>query len=135
MCVCLLESLTVCIVGVLHPCHGAAAEDHFVLRQRACLIREDVLHLAKVLRDIKSSALQVRVCLLVVKLHVLMDEVHLTDLDYFNRHEQRDGYQHLEGTKHTVQRRLCLLSLYYYTNLDSKKMFVSFQLPAMFGVW
>lgn len=87
MCVSLLDSLTVCIMGVLHPCYGAAAKDHFVLCQRACLIREDVLHLAKILCDIKSSALQVRVRLLVVQLHVLMDEVHLTDLDYFNRHE------------------------------------------------
>lgn len=82
-------------MGVLHPCHSAAAKHHLVLCQRACLVREDVLHLAKILSDIKSSALQVRVCLLVIQLHVLMDEVHLADLDNLNRHKEGDGYQHL----------------------------------------
>lgn len=42
----MLDFLTICIMGVLHPRYSAAAEDHFVLCQRACLIREDVLHLA-----------------------------------------------------------------------------------------
>lgn len=62
----LSDYLTICIMGVLHPCYGAAAEHHLVLCQRACFIREDVLHLTKILCDVKSSALQVRVCLLVI---------------------------------------------------------------------
>ena len=82
-------------MGVLHSCDSAASEHHLVLRQRACLVRKDVLHLAEILSDIKSSALQVRVCLLVVQIHVLMDEVHLADLYNLNRHEEGDGYQHL----------------------------------------
>lgn len=92
---CLLACLTIGIMGVLHPCHSATAKHHLVLCQRACLVREDVLHLAKILCDIKSSALQVRVCLLIIQIHVLMDEVHLADLDNLNRHKKGDGYQHL----------------------------------------
>lgn len=83
-------------MGVLHPCHSAAAKHHLVLRQRARLVGEDVLHLAEVLGDVESSALQVGVGLLVVQLDVLMDEVHLADLDDLNRHKEGDGYQHLE---------------------------------------
>lgn len=71
-------------MGVLHPGHSAASEHHLVFRQRASLVREDVLHLAQILSDIKCSALQVRVCLLVVQIQVLMDEVHLADFDNFN---------------------------------------------------
>ena len=84
MCVFWLTCLTIGIMGVLHPCYGAASEHHLVFRQRTRLVREDVLHLAQILCDIKCSALEVRVCLLVVKIHVLMDEVHLADLDNFN---------------------------------------------------
>lgn len=88
-------------MGVLHPRHGAAAKHHLVLRQRARLVGEDVLHLAEVLGDVESSALQVGVGLLVVQLDVLMDEVHLADLDDLNRHKQGDGYQHLEEGRRT----------------------------------
>ncbi len=80
----MLACLTIGIMGVFYPCHSAAAKHHLVLSQRACLVREDVLHLAEVLGDVKSSALQVRVCLLVIQLRVLMDEVHLADLDDLN---------------------------------------------------
>lgn len=76
--------LTVGIMGILHPCHSAAPEHHLIFRQRACLVREDILHLAQILCDIKCSALQVGVCLLVIQIHILMDEVHLADLDNFN---------------------------------------------------
>lgn len=93
-------------MGVLHPCHSAAAKYHLVLRQRACLVREDVLHLAKILSDIKSSALQVRVCLLVIHIHVLMDEVHLADLDNLNRHKKGDGYQHLGKDRVFVRKEM-----------------------------
>lgn len=109
MCVCLLDCLTIGIMGVLHPSHSAAAKHHLVLRQRACLVREDVLHLAEILSDIKSSALQVRVRLLVIQLHVLMDEVHLADLDNLNRHKQGDGYQHLEGDRVFVRKKVALV--------------------------
>lgn len=47
-----------------------------------------------------------------------MDEVHLTDLDNFNRNEKRDGYQHLQGTEHMVERRSCLPFVKYYTLKD-----------------
>lgn len=75
---------TIGIMGVFHPGHGAAAEHHLVFRQRARLVREDVLHLAQILCDVQGSALQVRVRLLVVQIRVLMDEVNLADLDYFD---------------------------------------------------
>lgn len=90
---------TVGVVRVLHPCHCAAAEHHLVLGQRARLVREDVLHLAEVLCNIKSPTLQVGVRLLVVQLHVLVDEVHLADLHNLQRHKQRDGDQHLQKEK------------------------------------
>lgn len=90
-------------MGELHSCHSAAAKHHLVLCQRACLVREDVLHLAEILCDIQSSALQVRVCLLVVQLHVLVDEVHLADLDDLNRHKKGDGNQHLEEDRGFVK--------------------------------
>lgn len=92
-------------MGVLHPCHSAATKHHLVLCQRACLVREDVLHLAEILSDIKSSALQVRVCLLIVQIHVLMDEVHLADLDDLNRHKKGDGYQHLGEERAFIRKR------------------------------
>lgn len=81
---------------VLHPGHGAAAEHHLVLGQRARLVGEDVLHLAEVLCDVESPALQVGVRLLVIQLHILVDEVHLADLHNLDRHKQGDGDQHLE---------------------------------------
>lgn len=96
--------LTVGIVRVLHPGHCAAPEHHLVFRQRARLIREDVLHLAQILGDIKRPALQLGVRLLVVQIHVLMDEVHLADLHNFNRHEERDGYQHLGEERKVTER-------------------------------
>ena len=91
----MLACLTIGIMGVLHSSHSAAPKHHLILRQRAGLVRKDVLHLAEILSDIKSSALQVRVCLLVVQIHVLMDEVHLADLYNLNRHKEGDGYQDL----------------------------------------
>lgn len=96
-------------MGVLHPCHSAAAKHHLVLRQGACLVREDVLHLAEILCDIKSSALQVRVCLFVVQIHVLMDEVHLADLDDLDRHKKGDGYQHLSEERVLVRQELVII--------------------------
>lgn len=106
VCECLLACLTIGIMGVLHPCHSAAAKHHLVLRQRARLVREDVLHLAEILGDIQSSALQVRVRLLVVQIHVLMDEVHLADLDNFNRHKKGDRYQHLGEDRVFVRKEI-----------------------------
>lgn len=93
-------------MGVLHSCHSAATKHHLVLCERARLVREDVLHLAEILSDIKSSALQVRVCLLVVQIHVLMDEIHLADLDNLNRHKKGDGYQHLREKRMLVRKEL-----------------------------
>ena len=55
-------------MGVLHAGHGAATEHHLVLRERAGLVGEDVLHLAQVLSDVEGATLQVRVRLLVVQL-------------------------------------------------------------------
>lgn len=96
-------------MGVLHSCHSAAPKHHLVLRQRACLVRKDVLHLAEILSDIKSSALQVRVCLLVVQIHVLMDEVHLADLYNLNGHEEGDGYQHLAEERMFTRKQVQLV--------------------------
>lgn len=87
--------LTVSVVRVLDASHGAATEHHLILCERSGLIREDVLHLAEVLGDVQSSTLQVRVRLLVVQIHVLVDEVNLTDLHDLDGDEERDGDQHL----------------------------------------
>lgn len=87
--------LTVSVVRVLDSGHGAAPEHHLVLGERSRLIGEDVLHLAEVLGDVQSSALQVRVRLLVVQVQVLVDEVNLADLHDLDGDEERDGDQHL----------------------------------------
>lgn len=82
---------------VLHARHGAAAEHHLVIRERAGFVGEDVLHLPEVLGDVERTTLKVGVALLIVQLGVLVDEVNLADLHDFDGHEQRDGDQHLRG--------------------------------------
>lgn len=89
-------SFTIGIMGVLHTSHGAPPKHHLVLRQRASFVRKNVLHLAQVLGDVQSPTLQVRIGLLIIKIHVLVYEVHLTDFDNLNRHKQGDWDQHLK---------------------------------------
>lgn len=89
---------------VLDSCHITAAKHHLVFRERAGFIRENVLHLAKVFCDVQSPALEVRVCFLIVQLHVLMDKVHLAYLHYFNGNKERDWDQHLHQRKREVER-------------------------------
>lgn len=43
--------------------------------------------------------------LLVIQLHVLMDEVHLADLHDLDGHEEGDGYQHLGEDREILERR------------------------------
>lgn len=100
-------SFTIGIMRVLHSSHGATPKHHLVLGQRASFVRKNVLHLAKVLGDVQSSTLQVRVCFLIIKIHVLVYEVHLTDFDNLNGHKQGDWDQHLkqrEGLTCLVER-------------------------------
>ena len=65
---------------VVHSPYGAAFKLHLVFSQRASLVREDVLNLSQVFRDVEGSALHPFVRLLVVQLQILGDEVDLTQL-------------------------------------------------------
>lgn len=90
-------SLTVGVVRVLDARHRAAPEHHLVLCQRARLVREYVLHLAQILGDVEGAALQVRIRLLVVKLHILVNDVYLANLHDLDGDEEGDGDQNLWG--------------------------------------
>lgn len=59
--------LTIFVMRIFNPIDAAAAEHHLVFCQRSRLIREQVLDLTQVLRDVKGPALDPRVQLLVVK--------------------------------------------------------------------
>lgn len=91
-------TLTVGVVRVLYARHGAPAEHHLVLGQRARFVREHVLDLPQVFRDVQRAALQAGVGLLVVQLRVLVDEVHLAHFDDFDGDVQGNGNQNLGDT-------------------------------------
>lgn len=65
---------------------GALLELHHVLRQRASLVREDVLHLAELLVQIGRPGTRRRVRFRIVHLEVVVDEgrlICMTIVDYF----------------------------------------------------
>lgn len=72
--------LTVILMREFSSHYGAAPEHHFILSQRPCLVREDILDLPQVLCDIKSATLDPRVLLLIIQVQVLSDEEHLANL-------------------------------------------------------
>lgn len=87
---------------VLGAHDGASAEHHLVLRQSAGLVREDVLDLAQVLRDVQGLALDAAVGLFVVQIDIVRDEEELADLHQLDGDVERDGNQDLEGGEREV---------------------------------
>ena len=71
-------------LAVRDTVNRALLELHDVLRERACLVREDVLDLAQVIRDIPRLRRAGSIKRLVVHVHVLRDEEGLNRLDDFN---------------------------------------------------
>lgn len=84
---------------VLSAHDGASAEHHLVLRQSASFVREDVLDLPQVLRDVEGLTLDAAVALFVVQVHVISDEEDLADLHHLNGDVEGDGNQDLKGKK------------------------------------
>lgn len=84
---------------IFYARHSAPSENHLILSQRAGFVREDILDLPQVLRDVQSPALQLGVGLLVVQLQVLVDEVHLAHLDDLDGDVERNGDQDLEDSR------------------------------------
>lgn len=84
-------------MGVLGAHDGASAKHHLVLCQSPGLVREDVLDLPQVLRDVQGLALDAAVGLLVVQIHVIRDEEDLADLHQLNGDVEGDGNQDLKG--------------------------------------
>ena len=96
-----VPGLTVRIVRIFYASHSAPSENHLILCQSASFIREDILDLPQVLRDVQSPALQLGVGLLIVQLQVLVDEVHLAHFNDLDGDVERNGDQDLEDTRHT----------------------------------
>lgn len=76
---------------------GATPEHHLVLGQRPRLVREDVLDLAQVLRDVEGSTLNGQIGLFIVQVKVVVQEEDLPELHQLNGHVQGNGNQHLQG--------------------------------------
>lgn len=76
--------LTVILVREFSSHYSTAPEHHFILSQCPRLVREDILDLSQVLCDIKSTALDPRVLLLIIQVQVLSDEEHLANLYQLN---------------------------------------------------
>lgn len=86
---------TIFLVRVLAAHDRATPEHHLVLGERPCLVREDVLDLAQVLRDVEGSALNGHIGLFVIQVKVIVQEEDLPELHQLNGHVQGDGDQHL----------------------------------------
>lgn len=86
---------TVFLVRILAAHDGAAPEHHLVLSQRPRLVREEVLDLAQVLRDVEGPALNGRIGLFVVQVEVIVQEEDLAELHQLDGHVQGDRDQHL----------------------------------------
>lgn len=80
---------------IFNPINTAATKHHLILGQRPRLVREQVLDLTQVLCDVESPALDPAVQLVVVQVHVIVDEVDLTQFYNLNRDVQRNGDEHL----------------------------------------
>ncbi|GIX64755.1 uncharacterized protein BcabD6B2_41900 [Babesia caballi] len=75
------------------PRHRELAEDHFVARQRARLVREEVAHLAEVLVERGGARRGVHVDLVVVHVRVRVDEERLDDACDVHGHDRADGHE------------------------------------------
>ena len=94
---CTLHTHTLEVVGVVSPSDRAATEHHLILCEGTRLVREHVLDLAQVLIDVESTTLERPVTRFIVHLHVPVDEVDLSKLDYLYSHVEGHGDDHLEG--------------------------------------
>lgn len=92
---CLLNRLTCKTVRIVHSSNRTASEVHFVLCESSSLVREDVLDLSEILRDVERPTLEGAVQGGVVHLLVPVDEVDLNNLDNLDGDVERDGYYHL----------------------------------------
>lgn len=91
-------------MGILAAHDGAAPEHHLVLGQRPRLVREEVLDLSQVLRDVEGPALNGRIGLFIVQVEVVVQEEDLPKLHQLDGHVQGDGDQHLrEIESHRVR--------------------------------
>ena len=66
-------------------------ELHLVARQRARLVRKNVVNLAQILHEVRAPALRRRVVRLIVQVQVRVDQRRLLQLDHIHRHNQRNG--------------------------------------------
>lgn len=89
------EVLTIVLMRIINAKDAAAAEHHFVLRQCPSLIWKQVLDLTKILSDVKSTALNPGVQLLVVQVQVIVDKVDLAQFHNLNGHIEGNWDQHL----------------------------------------
>ena len=94
---CTLHTHTLEVVGVVSPSGRAATEHHLILCEGTRLVREHILDLAQVLIDVESTTLERPVTRFIVHLHVPVDEVNLSKLDYLYSHVEGHGDDHLEG--------------------------------------
>lgn len=81
---------------VLDAHDGTSAKHHLVFSEGACLVREDVLNLSQVLRDVECFTLHATVCPLIIQVNVISDEEDLADLHQLDGHIQGDRNQHLQ---------------------------------------
>lgn len=87
---------TIFLVRILVAHDGATPEHHLVLGQRPRLVREDVLDLTQVLRDVEGPTLNGQIGLFIIQVKVVVQEEDLPELHQLNRHVQGDGDQHLQ---------------------------------------
>lgn len=83
-------------MAVVKACHTTSSKNHLVLCESSCLIRKEVLNLSKILSDVQGSALNSRIHLLIVEIHVALNKIYLSQLHDFNGNIERNGNQDLK---------------------------------------
>lgn len=99
----LVGSHTIFLVTIFAAHNGTTPEHHLVFRQGPCFVREDVLDLAQVFGNVEGSTLNGQISFFIIKVKVVMKEVHLPKLYQLNGHVQGDGDQHLRGDGFTLR--------------------------------
>ena len=80
----------------LLPGDAASLEDHLVLRQRARLVAEHVLHLPELLSDVERPALHPLLVHLVPHQRVVVDQPDLRDFGHLDGDVEGEGDDDLE---------------------------------------